>query len=95
MENLLKRLQNEAGLTEEQATNALRVIVDFMDKEGIDIDWDKFLSGKYEKFREQSQSFFDSLAKKTREYTNTFSDKTEDIITDAKRKIRDIAQGLD
>ena len=95
MENLLKRLQEEADLTEEQATNALRVVIDFMEKEGLDIDWDKFLSGKYGKFKEQSQSFFGDLSKKAKQYTNTFSDKTEDLITDAKRKIRDIAQGLD
>ncbi|MDH6359087.1 hypothetical protein [Parabacteroides sp. PF5-9] len=95
MENLLKRLQEEAGLTEEQATDAVRVVVDFMDKEGLDIDWDKFLSGKYEKFKEQSQSFFDDLAQKSKKYTNTISDKAEDLITEAKRKVRDISDHLD
>lgn len=94
MENLIKRLQSEAGLTEEQAKKAVMVVMDFMEKEGMDIDWSEYLSGKYEKFKEQSQTFFDSVAKKSKEYSNTLADKAEDLVTEAKRKIRDITDDL-
>lgn len=82
-------------MTEEQAVKAMQVVVDFMDKEGIDIDWSKYFAGKYENFREQFQDFMEKASKKTREYTNTFSDKAEDLITEAKRKVRDIADKVD
>lgn len=94
MENLLTRLQKEADLTEDQAKKAVMVVMDFMDKEGMDVDWNKYLSGKFEKFKDQSQDFFESLAQKTKEYSNSIGDKAEDLLTEAKRKIRDISDDL-
>ncbi|NDV66404.1 hypothetical protein [Bacteroides sp. 224] len=94
MENLIKRLQVEAGLTEEQAKRSVMVVMDFMDKEGMDIDWSKYLTGKYEKIKDQSKSFFDSLSHKAKEYSDIISDKAEDLMTEAKRKVRDISEDL-
>lgn len=70
MENLLKRLKEEAGLTPEQSAKVLRIILDYMEKEDLDIDWNKFLSGKYEKFKEQSESFIEDAKRKIRDITD-------------------------
>lgn len=92
MENLIKKLQDEVGITEEQAIKAITLIKDFMNKEGMDIDWESFFKGKYEDLKEDAKSFFDKLSDKAKEYTTKVSDKVEDLSTDAKRKARDASQ---
>jgi len=92
MENLLKKLQEEAGLSEEQATKALVVIKDFMDKEGFEIDWEKFFKVKYEDLKGQAKSLFDTISAKATEYSAKLEDKVEDITVQAKRTARDLSQ---
>lgn len=92
MENLLKRLQDEAGLTEEQAAKAFTVVKDFMDKEGFDIDWEKFFKEKYKDFKGQAKTFFDVLSDKAGKYSNKLEDKVEDLTIQAKRTARDLSQ---
>lgn len=92
MENLLKRLQEEAGLSEEQSAKVLVVVKDFMDKEGLDIDWEKFFKGKYGDLKGQAKSLFDTISSKANEYSNKLEDKVEDITIQAKRAARDISQ---
>ena len=79
MDNLLKRLQNEAGLSEDQAVKAVKVVKDFMDKEGLDIDWSKFFKGKYEDLSGKAKSLFDRL-----------TDKADDLIDKAKDEAKDL-----
>jgi hypothetical protein len=88
----LKRLQEEAGLNEEQAVKAVAVVKDFMDKEGFDIDWEKFFKGKYGDLRGQAKSLFDIVSKKANEYSTILEDKVEDITIQAKRTARDLSQ---
>lgn len=92
MENLLKRLQDEAGLTEEQATKTVSIIKDFMDKEGFEIDWEKFFKEKYTNLQGQAKSLFDVISKKANEYSNKIEDKVEDLGIHAKRTARDLSQ---
>lgn len=92
MENLLKRLQDEAGLSEEQAAKTLSVVKDFMDKEGFEIDWEKFFKEKYKDFRGQAKSFFDVLSVKASRYSEKLEDKVEDLTIQAKRTARDLSQ---
>ena len=80
MDNLIKRLQNEAGLTQEQAIKSLSIVKDFMDKEDIKIDWEKFAKGKYENFTDKAKEMYDNI-----------SDKAEDLATEAQRKMRDLS----
>jgi len=91
MENLLKRLQEEAGLSEDQAAKVMVIIKDFMDKEGFEIDWEKFFKGKYDDFKGQAKTFFDSLSHRASEYSNKLEDTVEDITIQAKRAARDIS----
>lgn len=92
MGNIIERLQKEAGLSEEQAMKTLSVLKDFMDKEDIHIDWDKFLKGKYESFKSTITSFFGKISDKAGDLGDKISDKVEDLTTDAKRKIRDVSK---
>lgn len=92
MEDLLKRLQNEAGLNEDQSIKAMEIIKDFMDKEGIEIDWEKFFKEKYVDLKGHAKSLFEVFSHKTREYSNVIEDKVEDFSIQAKRTARDLAQ---
>lgn len=92
MENLLKRLQEEAGLSEEQAVKVVTIVKDFMDKEGLEIDWEKFFKGKYGDLKEQAKSLFDVISHKAREYSDKIEDKVEDLTIQAKRTARDLSQ---
>lgn len=92
MENLQKRLQEEAGLTEEQAAKVLAVVTDFMDKEGFDIDWEKFFKGKYHDIKGQAKVLLDVLSEKAEKYSDKLEDKVEDLTIQAKRTARDLSQ---
>lgn len=92
MENLLKRLQEEANLSEEQAVKVMTIVKDFMDKEGVDIDWDKFFKEKYGDLKDQAKSLFDVISNKAREYSDKIEDKVEDLTVQAKRTARDLSQ---
>jgi hypothetical protein len=48
MVNVLKRLQKEAGLTEDQSKQALSIFIDHMNNEGYKVDLDKFFKGKHQ-----------------------------------------------
>lgn len=92
MEDLLKKLQEEVGLSEDQAVKTMKIFKEFMDKEGLDINWDKFFKGKYEDLKDQAKSLFDVFSKKANEYSNKLEDKVEDLTIQAKRTARDLSQ---
>jgi len=90
MESLIKKLQEEAGLTEEQAIKALSVLKDYMDKENLEIDWQKFFKGKYIEFKEKTKSFYDNYTQHAEEYSNKLADKAEDFAIQARRTAREL-----
>lgn len=89
MENLIKKLQDEAGLTNEQAVKAVSVVKDYMDKEGLDIDWDKFFKGKTDDFLSKARNLFSDVSKQTQSYTDRFVDRVDDIADKARKKASD------
>ncbi len=94
MENLVKRLQEEVGLTEEQALQTIAVMKDFMDKEDISVDWNKFFKGKYDDFVKSTASFMKKFSRKVDEFSDKFSDKAEDFAIHTKRAARDISKKI-
>jgi gas vesicle protein len=92
MENLIQKLQNEAGLTEEQALKAVTVVKEYMDDEGMSIDWNKFFKGKYNEFLERSESLVNKMSRKVDDFSDKVSDKIEDMSIDAKRAVRDFSK---
>lgn len=91
MENLIKKLEQEVGLTHEQAIKTVSVIKDFMDKEGIDIDWEHFFKGKYNDFLSKVKSLYGSYSEHAEEYSNKIADKVEDIADQAKKTAKDLS----
>lgn len=92
MENLLKKLQEEANLSEEQSIKVMSIVKEFMDKEGLDVDWDKFVKVKYDDLKDQAKSLFDTLSHKAKEYSDIIEDRVEDLTIQAKRTARDLSQ---
>lgn len=92
MDNLIKRLQDEAGLTEEQSLKVVTIVKDFMDKEGLDIDWNKFFKGKYEDFVGKAKNIFSGTSKDGDSYTEKIADKVDELATKAKKGAHDISK---
>ncbi|NDW18092.1 YtxH domain-containing protein [Dysgonomonas sp. 216] len=86
MENLVNRLRQEAGLTEEQSLKVIAIIKDFMDKENMDIDWNKFFKGKYQDFIDRANDLFDDVSDQAQEYSEKLTDKVGDLAHQAKEK---------
>ncbi|MFV0538421.1 MAG: hypothetical protein ACK5M3_13800 [Dysgonomonas sp.] len=90
MEKLIERLQEEAQLTQEQAIKAISVMKDYMDKEEMDIDWEKFFKGKSEDFIEKARSLFSTVSKQTHSYTDNIVDKIDDFADKVKKGAKDL-----
>ncbi|MDL2262624.1 hypothetical protein LJC11_03865 [Bacteroidales bacterium OttesenSCG-928-I21] len=92
MDNLIDRLQEEAGLTEEQAIKAVVVVKNYMEKEGISIDWKEFFKNKYEKYMDKSKSYIEQFKRKVDDFSDEIGDKIEDATIQAKRSARDLSK---
>lgn len=92
MEDLIKRLQEQAGLTQDQAIKAISVIKDYMDKEGLEIDWSKFFKGKAEDFKEKAKELFSNVSSQTQGYSNKIVDKFDDLAEKARKGAHDLSQ---
>lgn len=90
MEKLIERLQEEAQLTQEQAIKAISVMKDYMDKEEMDIDWEKFFKGKSEDFIEKARSLFSTVSKQTHSYTDNIVDKIDNLADKVKKGAKDL-----
>ncbi|WP_029904482.1 hypothetical protein [Prevotella sp. 10(H)] len=92
MENLVKRLQTEVGLTEDEAIKSISVVKDYMDKEGLEIDWEKFFKGKSQEFIVKAKEMFESISKHTHVYTDKFVDKVDNFTDKARKSAHDFSQ---
>lgn len=94
MENLIQKLQDEIGLTEEQAIKTIAVVKEYMDAEGMSIDWNKFFKGKYNEFVKRTESFVNKVSNKVDNFSDKVSDKMEDMGTEAKQTVRDLSKKI-
>lgn len=90
MEKLIERLQEEAQLTQEQAIKAISIMKDYMDKEEMNIDWEKFFKGKSEDFIVKARSLFSTVSKQTHSYTDNIVDKIDDFTDKVKKGAQDL-----
>jgi gas vesicle protein len=86
MEKLIEKLKEEAQLTQEQAIKAISIMKDYMDKEGMDIDWEKFFKGKSEDFIVKARSLFSTVSKQT----DNIVDKIDDFADKVKKGAQDL-----
>jgi len=92
MEDLIKRLQYEVGLTEEEAIKTLSIVKDHMDKEGLKIDWNKYFKEKSEEFLGKTKSAFNDASKQSRSYTDKIVEKVDDLADKARKSAHDLSQ---
>jgi DNA repair ATPase RecN len=92
MKDLVNRLETEAGLTEEQALKAVIIFKDFMNKEGVPIDWEKFFKQKYDHYMEKSKELIKQLSKNLDSFSDKVEDKMEDIAAQTKKAARDLSK---
>lgn len=92
MENLIKKLQEEVGLTQDQAIKSISTIKDYMDKEGMEIDWDKFFKGKTDDFLSKAKGLFFNVSKQTQNYTDKIVDKVDNFADRARKGAHDLSQ---
>lgn len=92
MDDLLKKLQDEVGLTEDQAIKAISVIKDQMEKGNFNVDWDKFFKGKYDVFLDKAQHVYQDASKGASKYADKLSGKADDLADSARIKLRDLSQ---
>lgn len=90
MENLIKKLQDEVGLTQDEAIKTISIVKEYMDKEGLEIDWDKFFKGKSEDFIEKARDLFTNVSKQTQSYTDKIVDKIDDFADKARKGAHDL-----
>lgn len=97
MDSLVKRLENEVGLTSEQATKVIRCIRSYMKDNDIQPDWDEFLEAKAKKLSGSAQIFIDELLGKTKsvtdqldEWADKAQDKLDDLSDEAQKKWDDV-----
>lgn len=90
MENLIKKLQDEVGLTQDEAIKTISIVKEYMDKEGLEIDWDKFFKGKSEDFIEKARDLFANVSKQTQSYTDKIVDKIDDLADKARKGAHDL-----
>lgn len=78
MEDLIKELQEKAGLTRDQAIRAIEVVKDYMKNSDAEIDWEKFFKEKLEDLRE-----------KVKTTTSKVVDAVDDIADQARNIFRE------
>lgn len=91
MENLIKRLQEEAGLTEEQSYKVVLIVKDFMDKEDLKIDWSRFFKSKYDNLSDKVKDLSDKLTEKAHPYTEKLSEVVDSTMTKVRKSAHDIS----
>ena len=92
MENILQRLQDEVDITERQAIKVIAVIKEEMENGNLDIDWNKFMKGKYGDFLDKAKHVFGDASEEVSKLTGNLSEKADTFADSAREKLRDLSQ---
>ncbi len=97
MDSLVTRLEQEVGLTHEQAVNAVKCIRKYLNENGLDPDWEEFLEAQAHKLSISAKTALDELTGKTQTWGAKLDDwadkahgKLEDLGDKAKQTIKDV-----
>lgn len=90
MENLVRKLQEEIGLSQDDAIRAVSLVKDYLDKQGVDVDWDKLFKEKSEDFIDKAKGVFSNVAKHTQSYTDKIVDKIDSFADKARKGAKDM-----
>ncbi len=93
---LIKKLQNEVGLTYEQARQTVGCVRDYIVENQGSPDWDTFLKNKVVGYTEKAKEVKQSVTEKVSDLKDKainalddLSDKTQDKINDLRSKAAD------
>ncbi len=93
---LIRKLQDEVGLTHEQAKLAVACIREYIIEKQGDPDWDTFLKVKASNYAEKAKETGQQLSEKANhlrdkaiDALDDFSDKTQEKIKDLRSKAAD------
>ncbi len=89
MENLLTRLQNEAGFTREQARMAVGIFRDYLVENNDDPDLLEALKIKSKQTINKVKTTYEDLADKTGDWADRMEDKAEDWADQMEEKVDD------
>lgn len=92
MENIINKLQNEAGLTKDQAVKAISVFKDYLDGEGLDVAWNKLSKEKQENVVQQVKGFYNNVSEQTQNYTDKITDKFDSFAVKAKKGVENLGK---
>lgn len=92
MEDILKKLQDEVDITERQAVKVIAVLKEEMEKGNLDIDWNKFMKGRYADLLEKAKNLFGETSGEVSKLAGNLSDKADTLADSAKEKLRDLSQ---
>lgn len=90
MDDLVKKLEEEIGLSQDEALKAILIIKDYMDNKGVDIDWNTLFKGKSEDFIDKAKGIFSNVTKQTQDYTDKIVDKIDSLADKARKGAKDI-----
>lgn len=91
MEALIKKLQEEVDITEDQAIKALTVIKGELEKGNFDIDWNKLLKLKYGEAVGKTKEALDEVSTEAQKLADKLADKADVLADSAREKLRDIS----
>ncbi len=97
MGSLVSKLQNEAGLTEEQAKKAMSCVRSYMIENDL-VDWDDFFEAKTREISSKAQKAWTELTGKSENWSDKieeWSDKANKMIKDARNKTADFIADKD
>lgn len=90
MDELIKKLQNEAGISEQEAISSISIIKKYMDEHRPEINWERFFIEKHNCITEKTKELYAEMIRKTREYSDKIEEKAEDLTLKAKRKANNL-----
>lgn len=100
MEKLVTKLQNEVGLTYEQAIHTIACVKEYLQENGFEPEWDDFLKNKaktlsdsarekLDVFTRRAQDVTEKVTERVGDWADKAGDKVEDFTDKAKEKIKD------
>ncbi len=79
MENLITKLQEEVGLTSEQAQNAVECMKKYMLENDMVPDWDDFFRAKAQKMTDKAKETYAHVSEKVSENSKEWTEKINDF----------------
>ncbi len=89
MESLVTKLENEVGLSHEQALKTIGCVRSYMIENDLELDWEEFIESKAKKMSESAKQAWYELSGKSQTWADKAQDTIEEWSDKAKQTIKD------